>query len=201
MSSPVVNPAPPQVPLNANLVNGTTYTTTFFGNNTFFNPSNDTVLQDIIAQAPDFLTSVSVITPTLANSSGSASFLSSVYSVTYTYEGDGSDVLNDVNNAIVAAALSNSNDNLSAGVTYQGPGITGTQVVTSAVVQTTGTVLAGASTVTQQAVNAVLAPASSAVNQSLIGILPVLAVIVLIILFVLPSFTKSAGSLKGSGIL
>jgi hypothetical protein len=179
MSSVGVNPNPQVIPLNANLVNGQTYTSSFICNNWVVNPSDSTVLNDIVAQAPDFLTSVGVTD------------LLGVYKVTFTYEGDGSDVLSDVQAAIVAAILAVSGDNFTAGVTYQGTGVSAGQQLETGITTATGQALATVSTVATQAGQAVIQPASSVVNSALVGLLPLLAVIVAIILFVLPSLSKT----------
>jgi len=79
------------------LVNGQTYTFTF-------NAPGATVASlqsDISGQAPDFITQVSV-TPV----SGGG------FNVTFVYEGDGSDLVQDVASSIVAAGLAVNNDQL-----------------------------------------------------------------------------------------
>jgi hypothetical protein len=181
-----VNPTPPIIALDDNLVNGQTYTSSFICSNYFINPSDATVLSDITQNAPDFLTSVAVTD------------LLGVYKVTFTYEGDGSDVLSDVQNSIIAAIKAGSNDNFTAGVTYQGNGVTAEQQMQAGVTTLTGAVLETTSTVATQATSAVLTPASSAVNQALSGLLPTLIVVVLLILFVLPSLAKTT---RESGVV
>jgi hypothetical protein len=82
---------------DAALVNGQTYTFTFTG------PSATvaSVSNDIAGQAPDFLTQVSVVS---VDGGG--------FNVTFTYEGDGSDLVQDVASSIVAAGLAVNNDQL-----------------------------------------------------------------------------------------
>ena len=79
------------------LVNGQTYTFTF-------NAPSATVsslTQDIIGQAPDFIVDA-IVVPIPGGG----------FNVIFTYEGDGSDVVQDVASSIVAAALSVNNDTL-----------------------------------------------------------------------------------------
>jgi hypothetical protein len=79
------------------LVNGQTYTFTFTGPGA----TVASVTADIVGQAPDFLTQV-VVTP--VNGGG--------LNVQFVYEGDGSDLVQDVASSIVGAALVVNNDNL-----------------------------------------------------------------------------------------
>jgi hypothetical protein len=79
------------------LVNGQTYTFTF-------NAPSATVQslsQDIVGQAPDF-----IINPVVVPLDGGG------FNVTFIYEGDGSDLVQDVASSIVAAGLAVNNDQL-----------------------------------------------------------------------------------------
>jgi len=79
------------------LVNGQTYTFTF-------NAPSATVASlqsDIVGQAPDF-----IVNPVVVPISGGG------FNVTFIYEGDGSDVVQDVASSIVAAGLAVNNDQL-----------------------------------------------------------------------------------------
>src|SRR5271168_411773 len=79
------------------LVNGQTYTFTFNG------PSAtvSSLTQDIIGQAPDFIVDA-VVVPIPGGG----------FNVIFTYEGDGSDLVQDVASSIVAAGLAVNNDQL-----------------------------------------------------------------------------------------
>lgn len=83
------------------LTNGRQYTFVFHDDNTFISPDVGGLLNDLYANAPDFLTSVSVVK--------NAPF----YNVIFNYEGDGSDIVTDLASAMVAAFLAGSNDKLS----------------------------------------------------------------------------------------
>lgn len=108
MSSSTVNPSPVQLQLDDNLVNGQRYTFVFASTNWFSTPNTGTIQGDITQLAPDFLTSLLV------------QFYQGNFYVTFTYEGDGSDVVSDVANSIVAASAAGSGDGLSYASGQQG---------------------------------------------------------------------------------
>jgi hypothetical protein len=166
--------------LDDNLSNGRTYTFQFKSENWFINPSVDDVQNDIYTAAPDFITSLQVTSP----------FTTSLYNVQFTYEGDGSDVVSDVAMSIVAAIKATSNDNMTfvGAVSAAAADIAVSPIVA---VQVTEKAISGA--VTKVATDATQA-ATDTINTALKGLLPLLAVAVLIILFVLPSFVKSTGA-------
>jgi hypothetical protein len=85
-----------------NLSNGQAYTFVFQCTNLLTNPSTATLIDDINANAPDFIGNLQVVQEANANNN--------YYNVVFTYSGDGSDVVNDVASALVAAFLSGSND-------------------------------------------------------------------------------------------
>lgn len=181
-----------------NLVNGQTYTFQFKCTNWFsgsFTDISSTILADITAQAPSFLTSVQVSTP----------FSTSLYNVQFTYEGDNTDIVSDVANSIIGACQSVSGDSLSfvgavaaipsaiiaANVdTYKAAAASAAQTATSAV----NTVVSDVGSVAKN----VTAQSGGVVNTALAGLLPILIVIVAIVLFVLPSLSKSV---KNSGVV
>jgi hypothetical protein len=110
MSSSVgLNPNPTQVQPDDNLVNGQTYTFVFASGNWFSTPATATIQNDVTAGAPNFLTQVVV------------QYLSPNFYVTFTYEGDGSDVALDVANSITAAVAATSGDVVSYTGGQQGP--------------------------------------------------------------------------------
>ena len=82
---------------DAPLTNGQTYQFVFTGPGA----SVASVTADIVGQAPDFITQVVV---TAIPGGG--------FSVSFVYEGDGSDLVQDVASSIVGAALAVNNDNL-----------------------------------------------------------------------------------------
>jgi hypothetical protein len=92
------------VQLDDNLVNGHTYTFSFALENWITFPSESTVMNDLDANAPDFLTSAQVHHQEIVLGKDH-------YNVQFTYEGDGSDVASDVAGAIVAAVQQGSGDN------------------------------------------------------------------------------------------
>jgi hypothetical protein len=96
-----INPNPSTLAVDDNLVNGQRYTFVFDCTNWFSSPTTDIIFNDITAQAPDFLTQITVQT------------LGSNYYVVFTYEGDGSDVVNDIANSIIAAVAATSGDGFS----------------------------------------------------------------------------------------
>lgn len=88
-----------------NLQPGQTYTFTFTLNNWLAMPSAATILADLDSNAPSFLGSVSA-----AFASG-VGLLTNYLNVTFTYIGDGSDVVTDIANELIAAIKAGSNDN------------------------------------------------------------------------------------------
>lgn len=171
---------PTTLQLDDNLTNGTTYTFQFNCTNWVSNPSASTVQKDIVANAPDFLTSMQVTSP----------FTTSLYNVQFTYEGDGSDVVSDLANSIIAAIQVGSND----GMTFVGAVAANAQSIQvsipNAIASTEQAVKDAASKTANDAVDT----ATSALNKALAGLIPLLLVVVAIILFVLPSLVKSTGT-------
>lgn len=180
--------------LDDNLSNGQTYTFQFLCQNWFcLSDLSQALLSDITANAPNFLTSVGVTSPPTT----------SLYNVQFTYEGDGSDVVSDVAQSLIAAFQSGSGDNLSfvGGVQANAAAITVTPteavaVTGAAVVSGANATVSGVTSVVANAATGVTSAAGGVVNTALAGILPLLIVVVLLILFVLPSFTKSARTLN-----
>lgn len=172
--------------LDDNLRNGLTYTFQFKCTNWLVLPSVTTVQQDIVANAPDFLTSLGVTSP----------FTTSLYNVQFTYEGDGSDVVSDVANELIAAVQAGSNDGMVLVGAVQASAVDVTVTPLQAAAQVEQTVTSGVKQAATDVTQAVLQPATGAVNTALVGLLPTLIVIVLIILFVLPSLAKSAGAVQ-----
>jgi hypothetical protein len=121
-----------QTPLanDDNLSPGITYTFTFELENIVTMPSSDTLLADIQSQAPSFIGSAS------GSWSSGIGLFTNYYNLIFTYTGDGSDVVSDVGNELVAAFLAGSNDDLSfvQAVGGQG-GITALTSTTNAVSQ------------------------------------------------------------------
>ena len=177
----------PVLALDDNLVNGQTYTFQFQLANLLFSPDTNTVLNDLYTQAPDFLTSVGV-----TFSEGLSSYFMNVQ---FTYEGDGSDVVSDVASAMVAAFLAGSNDSFTFVNAFGSPAasvtvpadqtlLTPAQAVTSA-----GTAAVGAAgTVAASATSA----AGGVVNSALSGLLPLLAIAVILVLVLAPTVFKGA---------
>ena len=87
--------------LDDNLVPGQTYTFQLKCSNWLLVPSTDTVQLDITQNAPDFIGSLQVTSPVTT----------SLYNCQFTYGGDGTDVVSDVANELIAACLTGSNDN------------------------------------------------------------------------------------------
>jgi hypothetical protein len=119
-----------QTPLanDDNLSPGITYTFTFELENWFSMPSVSTVLADITSQMADFISS-----PSASWSSGIGP-LTNYLNVTFTYSGDGSDVVSDVANEFLAAFQTGSNDSYSyVQAVSGGGGITALTSVNNAV--------------------------------------------------------------------
>jgi hypothetical protein len=185
--------------LDANLVNGQTVTFQFKCSNTFcISDLSATLNDDIVSNAPSFITSLQVTSPT---GGGWFAATAAIYNVQFTYEGDGSDVVSDVAASIVAAAQAGSNDSITfiGGVAASASSIAVTptqavaitaQVATSAATQAVSDVGQVAKETTSQA--------GGVLNSALGGIIPLLIVVVLIIMFVLPSLATSGGKLKGA---
>ena len=83
-----------------NMIPGQTYTFQFKLSNWIEVPSTSTVQSDITNNAPSFVADVQVTSPTLT----------SLYNCQFTYNGDGSDVVSDVANELLAAFQQGSSD-------------------------------------------------------------------------------------------
>ena len=88
-----------------NLQPGITYTFTFVLANLITKPSVQTILADLDNQAPAFLGSV-----TASWSGNLVAWLTNYLNVTFNYVGDGSDVVSDVANELIAAFANGSGD-------------------------------------------------------------------------------------------
>lgn len=86
-----------------NLIPGQTYTFQFKNSNWIESFSTDTVTSDITANAPSFVSSLQVTQPSLT----------SLYNVQFSYSGDGTDVVSDVANELIAAVQTGSGDSMS----------------------------------------------------------------------------------------
>lgn len=189
------------------LINGRSYTFQFQSSGMWnFSDKSSTFLADIVQQAPSFIvnpTVNAVASPALATLS-----LSDVlYNVQFTYEGDNTDLVGDVANSIIAAILAVSNDSVSfvgavAAAVAAALTITPGSIADAApgALKDAGqAVVDGAAGATNTVVNAAggvlknaAANTAAASNTLLIGgIVPILVVLALIILFVLPSLSKS----------
>lgn len=92
--------------LDDNMVPGQTYTFQLSLDNLITHPSTSTIQADLQASAPSFVgNDLTITTPPTANP------FSNIYNVEFTYNGDGSDVISDVANTIVATIKQISNDN------------------------------------------------------------------------------------------
>jgi hypothetical protein len=177
----------PIADLDANLKNGHTYTFQFKCDNLFcFSDLSQTIVSDLAMQAPDFVQSVQVKSPT---GGGWFAATAALYNVQFTYEGDGSDIVSDLANVLIAAVKTASNDNLVFVGAVDAPASDVVVTPSNAASATEKAVVDAASKTANDAVKA----ATDAVNQALTGLLPLLIVVVLLILFVVPSFVKSTG--------
>lgn len=172
--------------LDDNLTNGRTYTLQFEDEN-WITSNVGKLQQDLVDNAPDFLGSLQVQPETYG-------LTKSFLNVQFTYEGDGSDVVSDVANAMIAAFESSrdtfrfmaaySSSSTEAPTTPESQAVPGlTDVTTGAVKVITDTANAaakGASDVTKTATNAAFMAA-----------LPWLIGAVLIVVVVLPVVSKS----------
>ena len=78
-----------------NLVNGQVYTFVFQYTDVYANPNANALLAPLNATAPDFI----------ANDTATQEGTSAYYNLVWTYEGDGTDIVSDVANAMIAAWL------------------------------------------------------------------------------------------------
>lgn len=76
-----------------NLVNGQVYTFVFQYTDVYANPNANALLAPLDATAPDFI----------ANDTATQEGTSEYYNLVWTYEGDGTDIVSDVANAMIAA--------------------------------------------------------------------------------------------------
>lgn len=91
-----------------NLVNGQRYTFVMASTDWFSTPGTGVIQSDFVQLAPDFLTQLVV------------QYLKPNFYVVFTYEGDGSDVVSDVANSMVAAAAAGSGNGLGFAGATQG---------------------------------------------------------------------------------
>jgi hypothetical protein len=175
------------VQLDDQLINGRTYTFQFQDQN-FFTSSTSRLQQDLIDQAPDFLVNVQVLPISLG-------LTSSYLNVQFTYEGDGSDVISDVANAIGSAFQNGSNDTFQFIAAYANaanstPLVPPDQTVPSATSVATGIVSTAGDVANQLATSAGIVT-KTATNAAFSAALPWLIGAVLIVVVVLPVVSKS----------
>lgn len=85
-----------------NMIPGSTYTFQMECTNLIYFPSTGTIQQELVDYGPSFVgNDLQVTTP---------NFISSVYWVQFTYNGDGSDVISDVASSIIAACKQGGDD-------------------------------------------------------------------------------------------
>lgn len=102
--------------LDDNMIPGQTYTFQFQLKNWITMPSTSTVQQDLFNNAPAFVSSdLQVLIASTWNP------FDNTYNIQFTYTGDGSDVISDVANAIVAAVSQGSNDNFAFMAAFASP--------------------------------------------------------------------------------
>ncbi len=166
--------------LDDNLVNGHTYSFQFELGNLITNPSVATLQTDIVNIAPDFITSLQV-----TKQSGIGLLTNYVF-VTFTYEGDGSDVVSDVVNSLITAFATGSNDDyIFVAVTDGSPPDNAALASVQAAV--TGTV----TSVVQPVVSAVDDTTKQVSQNAFAAALPWLVGAVLVVIVVLPVVSKS----------
>jgi hypothetical protein len=83
-----------------NMIPGQTYTFQLKLSNWITFPSTNTVQQDLTNNAPSFVSDLQITSPTFT----------SLYNIQFTYSGDGTDVISDVANSLIAAIKAGSND-------------------------------------------------------------------------------------------
>jgi hypothetical protein len=101
---------------DANMVNGQTYTFSFNLNNWFFHPDPQTLVADLQNWGPQYLSAVIATWP------GNVNPASNVLAVTFTYIGDGSDVIADAAQEFITAFKQGSNDDFSFATADVGSG-------------------------------------------------------------------------------
>lgn len=136
--------------LDDNLSRGVTYTFTFDLDNLFSMPSIATLLNDIRQQAPSFVGSVG------ASWSSGVGLLTNYLNVTFSYSGDGSDVVSDVADELIQVFSDGSSDNFSfVQATGGTAGVTSTTAITKAVSQVGSTVGQGVGAAIQSSTSSV----------------------------------------------
>lgn len=85
-----------------NMIPGQTYTFQLNCSNVLTLPSSHTIQSDLEQNAPNFTGNVMVTSPALT----------SLYNCQFTYTGDGSDVISDVANSLIAAIQQGSSDSM-----------------------------------------------------------------------------------------
>jgi hypothetical protein len=177
--------------LDDNLSNGHTYTFILQLKNWITSPSDAVIQDDIVANAPDFITSLQV-------THQERFFSQDNYNIQFTYEGDGSDVVSDLASALVAAIQVGSNDNF---VFVQAIGAPASAVASQAiqVVQSAGGVLTQAGTEVGKAAGQITSGALGGATQGLgAWLIPVILVLAVVLLFQLGGIGGVRKSLQGA---
>lgn len=138
-----------------NMIPGQTYTFQFKLSNWLVVPSTSTVQADLQNNAPGFVSDVQVTSP----------FLTSLYNCQFTYTGDGTDVISDVANELLAAFQQGSGDSFSfvgaVADTAQSISVTpgnAAQKVADTVGTTINSAIQGAAKTTADAAQKILSP-------------------------------------------
>lgn len=177
--------------LDDNLSNGQTYTFVLQLQNWITSPDDATIQNDIVANAPDFITSLQV-------THQERFFSQDYYNIQFTYEGDGSDVVSDLAGALVAAIQAGSNDNF---IFVQALGAPASAVTSQAVqaVQSAGTVLSQAATQVGSAAGTITSGTLSGATSGLgAWLVPVILVLAVVLLFQLGGIGGVRKSLQGA---
>jgi hypothetical protein len=156
------------LPNDTNLINGQTYQFSFSSSNA----TVSSLSNDVIQQAPGF-----VGNPVITQNG-------STFTVAFTYEGDGSDVVQDVASAILAAGLAVSGDQLSFLLASQNSGTTVAQTLAPVVTQQVA-----ASNIDQSTLaNAANKAAAASDTSQLTSIIVYVGIGIALFLFLAPKF-------------
>lgn len=187
--------------LDENMIPGQTYTFQLLLENYITNPSPPTIQSDLVQNAPNFVQGSLQVTKADTNVSGGISenplinWLKNYINIQFTYNGDGSDVISDVANELIASIKTGSNDNYSFVGAVQGDAQTtnNTGAITDAVTDAINKAAAAAGGVVKQATSS----AGQGVQNLLTPVEIAIAVVVGLVVLLIFTSGKAGGVAAG----
>lgn len=180
--------------LDANMIPGQTYTFQLKLGNLVTSPNTSTLQQDITNNAPDFIGSLNV-----TEEPGSAlHWLTNIYDVEFTYNGDGTDVVSDVASSIIAAISQGSNDDFSLVAAYaENAASVSPQSSLSDIGSQIQSGISSATKTLTDTVNSVTAQTGKSAQELLTPVEIAVGVVVLLVVLLIFTAGKSGGASAG----